>query len=84
MTAVTIGPAIAILNSVAGESESRSMRATPPNSQSVIPSIPIPLRIATKACPSSCSTIEAKKSRALATARPYGPIASSSAPSTSR
>ena len=36
IAAVTSGPAIAILNSVAGVSESLSRRATPPNIQSVI------------------------------------------------
>ena len=62
------GPAIATLNSVPGESESRSSRAMPPNIHSVIPEMPMPARIATTACPSSCRRIEAKKSSALATA----------------
>jgi hypothetical protein len=47
IAAVTSGPAIAILNSVPGLSESRCRRATPPNIHSVIPAIPIPFRIAT-------------------------------------
>ena len=40
--AVTIGPPIAILNSVEGESESPSRNATPPNIHRLIPEIPIP------------------------------------------
>ena len=68
ITAVTSGPAIAILNSVPGVSESFSRRAKPPNIQSVIPETPMSCRRATKACPSSCRRIEAKKSVALATA----------------
>ncbi len=43
-------------------------RATPPNSQSVIPSISIPSRRAWTAWPSSCSRIEAKKTREATTA----------------
>ena len=76
---VTTGPAIAILNSVPGESESLVMRATPPNIHSVMSEMPIPRRRATKACPSSCSRIEAKNARALATASAYGPMALSGA-----
>ena len=68
IASVTTGPATAILNSVAGESESRSMRATPPNIQSVISVIRIPLDIATIAWPSSWRRIEPKNSSALATA----------------
>ena len=74
IAAVTRGPAIAILNSVPGVSESFSSRAKPPNIHSVIPETPIPCRRATKAWPSSCSRIEAKKSAALATARKYGAL----------
>ncbi len=49
IAAVTSGPATAILNSVAGVSESLSRRATPPNIQSVIEETSIPFRAATKA-----------------------------------
>ena len=65
---VTIGPPTATLNSVPGESESRVIRAMPPNIQSVMSEMPIPRRMATKAWPSSCSRIEAKKASALASA----------------
>ena len=65
---VTSGPAIAILNSVPGESESLVIRATPPNIHRVMSEMPIPRRMATKAWPSSCSRIEPKKASALATA----------------
>src|SRR4051794_36394218 len=41
---------------------------TPPNSQSVIPSISMPSRRACHACPSSCRRSEAKNSRAATTA----------------
>ncbi len=84
IAAVTIGPAIAILNSVPGESESFSRRAKPPNIHRVIPETPIPWRRATKACPSSCRRIEAKKSAALATASRYGPEEPLGSSSTSR
>ena len=49
IASVTSGPAIAILNSVPAESESRLIRATPPNSHSVMSVIPMPRRIATRA-----------------------------------
>ena len=68
MTAVTSGPAIAILNSVPGVSESFSSRAKPPNIHRVIAETPMLCRLATKAWPSSCSRMEAKKRTALATA----------------
>ena len=44
------------------------MRATPPKIQSWICEIPIPLRTATNAWPSSWRRIEPKKPKALATA----------------
>ena len=68
IASVTAGPAIATLNSVEGLSVSRSSRARPPKIQSWMLEIPIPLRSATKACPSSCRTIEPKNPIALATA----------------
>ena len=72
IAAVTSGPAIAILNSVPGVSESFSSRAKPPNNHSVIAETPMLWRLATKAWPSSWSRIEPKKSTALATASRYG------------
>ena len=60
ITSVTAGPAAATRNSTPGESVSRSIFATPPNSHRSIPVIRMPLRIATTACPSSWSTIEKK------------------------
>ena len=74
ISSVTSGPAAATLNSTPAESVSRDMRAMPPKSQSVMSVIAIPLRIATTACPSSCRRIEAKKARALTTARTYGSL----------
>ena len=65
---VTRGPAIATSNSVAGLSDSRSMRATPPKIQSWMLEIPIPLRRAAKAWPSSCRRIAPKKPSVLAIA----------------
>jgi hypothetical protein len=56
------------LNSVEGLSASRSRRATPPKIQSWMLDMPIPLRRATIAWPSSCRRIEPKKPIALATA----------------
>ena len=69
---VTAGPAAATSNSVRAESDSRSMRATPPNSQSWMLVVTIPLRSAAKAWPSSWRTIEPKKPMALATAKAKG------------
>ena len=66
------GPPIATLNSVAGLSDSRSIRAMPPKIQSWMLVMPIPLRIATKAWPSSCRTIEPKKPKALTSASRNG------------
>ena len=59
---------MAMRNSTPGLSESFLRPAMPPNIHSVISLIPIPLRIATTAWPSSCRTIEAKKPKALTTA----------------
>ena len=72
IASVTSGPPIATLNSVAGQSDSRSIRATPPKIQSWMLEMPIPLRIATKAWPSSCRTIEPKKPKALASGEQEG------------
>ena len=66
---VTSGPAIATRNSTPAESVSRPSLATPPNIQRSMPSIGIPLRIATNAWPSSWSRIDRKKSSALTVAR---------------
>ena len=81
---VTSGPPIATLNSVPGESESRVIRATPPNIQSVMSEMPIPRRRATKAWPSSCRRIEAKKASALASASRYGSMSLFERPSMRR
>ena len=83
IASVTAGPAIATLNSVAGVSDSRSICARPPKIQSWILEMPMPLRIATIAWPSSCSRIEPKKPMALPTARTNGPVAELDSPSTS-
>ena len=80
---VTSGPATATLNSVAGLSDSRSMRAMPPKIQSWMLEMPMPLRSAAKAWPSSCRTIEAKKPRALITASAKGVEPELLSPSTS-
>ena len=48
------------------------MRAMPPKIQSWIEPMPIPLRVATRAWPSSCRRIEPKKPAALAMARMNG------------
>ena len=68
MTAETIGPATAIRNSAPAEGYMPRSRATPPNSQSVIPSISTPSRRAASACPSSCSRIEPKNETAATAA----------------
>ncbi len=57
----TSGPAIAMRNSAPAEGNMPRKRATPPNSQSVMPSICMPSRPAWSAWPSSCSRIEPKK-----------------------
>ena len=80
---VTSGPAIATLNSAAGLSDSRSMRAIPPKIQSWMLEMPMPLRSAAKAWPSSCRTIEPKKASALTTARANGVEPELLSPSTS-
>ena len=67
---VTRGPATATLNSVPGESESRSSLARPPKIHSVMLEMEMPRRRATNACPSSWRRIEPKKPNALTTARP--------------
>ena len=69
MTAVTAGPAPAILNSAPGESLSRLSFAMPPKNHRSIAVVVMPARRAASAWPSSCSTIEAKNSGTATTAR---------------
>ena len=83
-TSVTAGPAAAILNSVPGVSLSLLIRATPPNSHSVISVIGIPRRFATTAWPSSWSRIDPKNSAADAIASRYGSASDWSRPSWAR
>ena len=64
----TAGPAMPIRNSAPGLLNISLNWETPPKSQSVIPSICIPLRRATIECPISCSRIETKKTIAATTA----------------
>ena len=64
----TIGPAIAMRNSAPPLSNDPLSVATPPNSQSVIPSISTPSRRAWSACPSSCRSTETKKRTAATNA----------------
>src|SRR5262245_18746866 len=60
----TSGPAIATRNSAPAPRNDPLNLATPPKSQSEIPSISIPSRRATRACPNSCRRIERKKRNA--------------------
>ena len=83
IASVTNGPAIATLNSVDGLSVSRSIRAMPPKTQSWMLEMPIPLRAAAAACPSSCRTIDPKKPTALRSARTNGVVDELLSPSTS-
>ena len=62
ISSVTAGPAAATRNSSPGDSASRSIFAMPPKNHRSMPEIPMPLRRATTAWPSSCSTMEAKNS----------------------
>ena len=71
---VTTGPATATLNSPPGVSVSRDIFAMPPKNHRSMPMISIPCLRAASACPSSCSTSEAKNSRALATAVRYATV----------
>ena len=59
------------------------MRATPPKTQSWMLLMPIPLRIATIAWPSSWRRIEPKKPKALSTARRKAVLEELPCPSTS-
>ena len=68
IASVTSGPAAATRNSTPGESVSRPSFATPPNIHRSMPRIGIPFRVATGACPSSCSRIDRKNSSALTVA----------------
>jgi hypothetical protein len=81
IASVTSGPAIATFSSAEGLGDSRSIRATPPKIQSWMLEMPIPLRRATIACPSSCRRIEPKKPTALSRARPKGSGAELDSPS---
>jgi hypothetical protein len=67
-TSVTSGPAAATRNSSPGDDVSRVSFAMPPKNHRSMPDMPMPLRRATSACPSSWSTSETKKSAAPATA----------------
>ena len=72
ITSVTAGPGDGDLELGPRRVGVPLIRATPPNSHSVISAIGIPLRLATNAWPSSCSRIEPKKQqRADATASRY-------------
>jgi hypothetical protein len=68
ITSVTAGPAAATRNSSPGDDVSRVILATPPKNQRSMPEMPMPLRRATIACPSSWASSERKKSAAPATA----------------
>ncbi len=78
IAAVTAGPASATFSSVPGESASRSIRAIPPKIQSWMLEMPMPLRIATTACPNSCRRIEPKKPTALSSESRNGVVPDSS------
>ena len=83
ISAVTAGPARATRASTPAESASRSIRAMPPKIQSWIELMPIPLRVAATAWPSSCRRIEPKKPIALATAKTNGVIELAEGPNSS-
>src|SRR5690348_10972842 len=68
IASVTSGPATATLNSSPGVALSRLMRMKPPKKNSSMPVTSMPTRRAATACPSSCSRIEPKNSRATSTA----------------
>ena len=68
MTSETRGPAIAIRNSAPAVGNIPRNCATPPKSQSVIPSISIPSRLAWNAWPSSCRRSDVKNSTAATSA----------------
>ena len=77
ITSVTSGPATATRNSTPGDCVSRDIFAMPPNSHRSMPAIAMPLRIATTACPSSCSRIDRKNSSALTVASANAPLSCS-------
>ena len=62
------GPASAINSSCIGRAASRVICATPPNTNRVMLFTGILKAFATTLCPSSCSTIDAKKTSTLAAA----------------
>src|SRR6185437_6843694 len=84
---LTVGPAMAMRNSVAAEGGSSSNSATPPNRNRVMPRIDMPRERATMAYPISCSRMQPKKAKAAI--RPmnqyaYGGRAGAASPKYSR
>src|SRR5262249_15371197 len=69
ITALVIGPTIAIQNSDFASTDSFSIFATPPSAKSVIDFTGIPRAFATAACDSSCARMLAKKSSAVIAAK---------------
>src|SRR5215471_21732766 len=69
MTALVIGPTIAIQNSDFASTDSFSIFATPPSAKSVIDFTGIPRAFATAACDNSCARMLAKNKRAVIAAR---------------
>ena len=65
---VTSGPATATRNSWPGDVVSRFIFITPPKKKRSMPLTSMSSRRAASACPSSCSRIEPKKPKAVATA----------------
>ena len=65
---MTAGPAALTRNSSPGDSLSRVSFAMPPKNHRSMPAMPIPLRRATHAWPSSCSVSDKKKSATETTA----------------
>ena len=68
IASVASGPAPATSSSSRGVRLSRLISAKPPSGEIVMPATSIPWRRAASAWPSSCTTIEANSSSALATA----------------
>ena len=68
IASVASGPAPATSSSSRGVRLSRLISAKPPSGEIVMPATSIPCRRAASAWPSSCTTIEANSSSALATA----------------
>ena len=74
ISSVASGPAPAISNSSRGLRLSRLISAKPPSGEIVMPATSTPCRRAASAWPSSCTTIEANSSSALATAARYAVV----------